>query len=227
MHFALVLLLQAAVMSAEPTIPSKDEVLAAYDESVSLVDDVIKHIPTRMGITPDFPYLGFTMRTEELGVGTDGLPIRHTFIVAVFRESPAFVDGIRPGDRIAFIGDTPVDTLKPKGVLYYLTGYREAVPLTLERNGKTYKVLTRRKPLACAAAQWKAFPVARWQERMTRLRGLIVAARTELAAAQLTQQQATRAVHDIQETAFIIRMSLEAMGSQLDPALSPRCVLVR
>lgn len=227
MHLVLALLLQSTLATPEPALPSRDRLLAAYDETVLLISAIIKELPTRMGVTPDYPHLGFTMRTEELGIGADGLPKRHTFIVAVFRESSAFTEGIRPGDRITAIGDIPVDTLKPKAVLYYLSDHPETIPLVLERNGKTYKVLMRRAALPCAAALWRAFPVAVWRNRMTRLRTLVIATRTQMASAQLTDQQTVQAIADIQQTATLIRASIEVMSNQLDPAQSPRCTLVK
>ncbi len=227
MHLALVLLLQATLVTPEPTLPSRDRLLAAYDETVLLISAIITELPTRMGVTPDYPHLGFTMRTEELGIGADGLPKRHTFIVAVFRESPAFTDGIRPGDRITAIGDIPVDTLKPKAVLYYLSDHPETIPLVLERDGKAYKVLIRRAALPCAAVLWRAFPAKAWRNRMMRLRTLVIATRTQMASTQLTDQQTVRAIADIEQTATLIRASLQVMSDQLNPAKNSQCTTVK
>jgi hypothetical protein len=216
-----------AVTASTPKLPSQSELVDLFDGADAAITEVIDHLPTRMGVQADQPHLGFTMRTEEVGLTPDGLPQRHTFIASVFRDSPAFKADIRPGDRIVSIGAITCDTLKPKAVLFYLSDFPKDVPLTLERNAKSFTVTVRRAPLPCAAATWKAFPETVWRDRMTRLRALVNAARAEVAAAPPTPEQTAMAMKNLRDTAVVIQLSLEKMSEQLNPALADRCVLVR
>jgi hypothetical protein len=226
-HLVLALLLQSSHVITEPALPSRDELLAAYDQAAAGVTEIIDRLPERLGVRSDHPHLGFTMHTDELGTGPDGNPRRHTFVLAVFRGSPAHTAGIRPGDRIVAIGTVQCDTLKPNAVLFYLADHPVTVPFTLERDGKQFAVSVRRAPLPCAATTWRAFPEAQWRGRMTFLRDLIRAKRAAMASTTLTRDQTLQAMTDYQSTATLITGALEQMSGQLNPALSPQCSLLK
>lgn len=227
MHLVFALLLQSSHVITEPSLPSREELIAAYDQAAAGVSEIIDHLPERLGVRPDFPHLGFTMHTDELGTDPNGFPKRYTFVVSVFRESPAYAAGIRAGDRIVAIGSVQCDTLKPNAVLFYLADHPVTVPLTLERNDRHFTVSVRRAPLPCADATWRVFPEAQWRDRMSFLRDLILAKRTAMASTTLTRDQTIQAITDIRQTVNLITSALEQMGSQLNPALSPQCSLVK
>lgn len=225
---ALPTLVAPSPAPVEPQIPTKEEITKAFKMLEMDTDIILRQLPNRLGFDPKEPKLGVTMETRELGLGPDGLPMRHTYVTSVFVPSGAHTAGIQPGDRIFAVGDKELQTELPRAVMFYIEDYAGGIPLTIERDGKRFPVTLRREPLLCARSVWNTFEVATWQNSVTKLRTLI---RGKIAAIEgaptLTMEQHAQACIDVVATKEFIRAIVMAMARELEPSLSPLCTVQR
>ncbi|MCC6404832.1 MAG: hypothetical protein IT405_00375 [Candidatus Yanofskybacteria bacterium] len=209
-------------------VPTKLEITKAFKMLEEDTNIILRQLPNRLGFDPAEPKLGVTLETRELGLGADGLLMRHTYVSSVFVPSGAHTADIQPGDRIAAIGEQRLETELPRAVMFYMEDHPDGIPLTIERNGNRFATTLRPEPILCARSVWNAFEVATWQNSVTKLRTLI---RGKIAAIEgtptLTMEQHNQACIDVVATKEFIRAIVVTMARELEPSLSSLCTVQR